>query len=361
MTSFPEADLLRLQLEGGVRVQVRPSGTEPKVKLYGEAIDADPTPYLDALDPPPRRADGFDEESPASAGTESSSEPRRFPPASGGRTHLEEVITSATALDVLGRQFWVADVGQLVAAGLSPRTIARARRSGVLVGVLPGVVRLAGAPETFRSRAMALQLHAGEPSFLSGPTAGRLLGLRGMPKRPIQITVPETRRVVVPSWARHVHTSWIDPELDIVERPDGLRVAAPLRMLFGLAGQFSQRFLERAAEDAWHRGLVRPDDASVYLAAVRRSGRGGVARFEAWLRAGRGQPPPEPERIRARRARRHPPRPASPSPPASTSWRCRRARSSTSTWPGPTYPARRRARPLVVARRRPGTAPRPGP
>ncbi len=51
VTPFPEADLLRLELEGGVRVQVRPSGTEPKVKLYGEAIDADPTPYLDALAP----------------------------------------------------------------------------------------------------------------------------------------------------------------------------------------------------------------------------------------------------------------------------------------------------------------------
>jgi phosphomannomutase len=47
--TFPEADLVRLVLEGGVRVQVRPSGTEPKVKLYGEAIDADPAPYLTAL------------------------------------------------------------------------------------------------------------------------------------------------------------------------------------------------------------------------------------------------------------------------------------------------------------------------
>jgi phosphomannomutase len=30
-------------------VQVRPSGTEPKVKLYGEAIGEDPTPMLDDL------------------------------------------------------------------------------------------------------------------------------------------------------------------------------------------------------------------------------------------------------------------------------------------------------------------------
>jgi len=46
---FAEANLLRITLAGGIRVQVRPSGTEPKVKLYGEAVDADPTPSLNAL------------------------------------------------------------------------------------------------------------------------------------------------------------------------------------------------------------------------------------------------------------------------------------------------------------------------
>eukprot|EP00930_Biecheleria_cincta_P065181 TRINITY_DN5087_c0_g2_i1.p1 TRINITY_DN5087_c0_g2~~TRINITY_DN5087_c0_g2_i1.p1 ORF type:complete len:553 (+),score=99.09 TRINITY_DN5087_c0_g2_i1:53-1711(+) len=49
---FPEANLLRLWLneEGGkgVRIQIRPSGTEPKVKVYGEAVDADPASALQA-------------------------------------------------------------------------------------------------------------------------------------------------------------------------------------------------------------------------------------------------------------------------------------------------------------------------
>lgn len=46
---FEEAGLLRLQLGDDMRVQVRPSGTEPKVKLYGEGIDCEPAEYLEAL------------------------------------------------------------------------------------------------------------------------------------------------------------------------------------------------------------------------------------------------------------------------------------------------------------------------
>jgi phosphomannomutase len=42
VTTYPEAGLVRLMLDGGVRIQIRPSGTEPKVKLYAEAVDLDP-------------------------------------------------------------------------------------------------------------------------------------------------------------------------------------------------------------------------------------------------------------------------------------------------------------------------------
>ncbi len=46
---FADATLLRLQLGDELRLQVRPSGTEPKVKLYGEGLGIDPAGYLDAL------------------------------------------------------------------------------------------------------------------------------------------------------------------------------------------------------------------------------------------------------------------------------------------------------------------------
>ena len=59
-------------------------------------------------------------------------------------------------------------------------------------------------------------------------------------------------------------TSWIDEERDIEMRTDGIRVATPLRMLFGLARRFSQHRFERAAEDVWHKGLVSPDQAGEY-------------------------------------------------------------------------------------------------
>jgi phosphomannomutase len=48
VVSYPEAGLVRLVLDGNVRLQVRPSGTEPKVKLYGQGVDIDPA-ELDSL------------------------------------------------------------------------------------------------------------------------------------------------------------------------------------------------------------------------------------------------------------------------------------------------------------------------
>jgi phosphomannomutase len=47
VSEFPEAALIRYQCGTVARVQIRPSGTEPKVKVYVETVGADPTPFLD--------------------------------------------------------------------------------------------------------------------------------------------------------------------------------------------------------------------------------------------------------------------------------------------------------------------------
>lgn len=49
VTTYPEANLVRLVLDGGIRLQIRPSGTEPKVKLYAEAVDLDPAALTTVL------------------------------------------------------------------------------------------------------------------------------------------------------------------------------------------------------------------------------------------------------------------------------------------------------------------------
>lgn len=46
---FEEAGLLRLDMGDDMRLQIRPSGTEPKVKLYGEGVGCEPAPYLELL------------------------------------------------------------------------------------------------------------------------------------------------------------------------------------------------------------------------------------------------------------------------------------------------------------------------
>jgi phosphomannomutase len=48
-TWIADAGLLRLQCGDDARVQVRPSGTEPKVKIYGEAVGESPAPLVDAM------------------------------------------------------------------------------------------------------------------------------------------------------------------------------------------------------------------------------------------------------------------------------------------------------------------------
>lgn len=185
-------------------------------------------------------------------------------------------------IQLFAAQHWVASTAQLRQLGVSHPSMSKAVAAGMVERIANGIMAIPGHGHTFDARCTTLHLMAPSGSFLSGPTAGRLHQLRRMPAEPVEITIREDRAMVAPSWARVARTSWDDRE-PRVQRTDGLVVASPLRTLFGLAAQRSQRSFEQAAEDAWHRQLVTPKSAAAYLATIRRRGRTGVARFESWL------------------------------------------------------------------------------
>lgn len=195
-------------------------------------------------------------------------------------------------LALFASQHWVAGWRQLAGLGVGRSALSRARQLGLVTSPLRGVVAVAGVELSFAARALAAQLAAGPEAFVSGPTAGALRGLRDMPRQRIEVTIPEHRRATLPEGHRLVRTSWLEEPRDVERRADGIRIASPLRMMFGLAEQFNQHRFERAAEDVWHKGLVTPDEAGEYLAAIRRSGKTGVLRMEAWLERTSFRPPP---------------------------------------------------------------------
>ena len=184
---------------------------------------------------------------------------------------------------IASRQFGVLSRTQLVAADVSTAALSRARRSGTLVDVTARTVRVRSSPDTFLARCAAVSLHLGELGFLSGPTAGRLHGLREMPHRAICVTIPEGHRVRLPTWTSVRWSNWYDAELDRVMLARVHAVAEPHRMLYDLAARLGDHRFRRAAEDCWHLGLVTPQSAEQYLRRHRRRGKDGTARMERWL------------------------------------------------------------------------------
>ena len=194
-------------------------------------------------------------------------------------------------ISLLRDQYWVAHVEQLSSIGISWQAVSKAVHHDLVARLLPGVIGIPHAWDTIEGRAMAVQLAAHRRGFVTGTTAASLYGLRRMPELPIEYALPEQYKLVVPTWVRIVKSSWPDDEPRPL-RGDGLVLASPLRTLFRLAVNLNQHRFERAAEDAWHLGIVDPVMAADYLRRVRRSGRAGVARFEEWLdkTSARGSP-----------------------------------------------------------------------
>jgi hypothetical protein len=133
---------------------------------------------------------------------------------------------------------------------MSTSGIHRMKDAGLLVPVTSSVMRIASSGESFLMRCMSMQLHTDGGGYLSGWTAGRLRGLRGMPTRSIHYTVPQHTHFALPTWVSLHRSRWYHDADDRVVLDDGLIVSIPARMLFSLGAAFNQHRFERAAEDA---------------------------------------------------------------------------------------------------------------
>ena len=186
-------------------------------------------------------------------------------------------------LDLFHRQLGVASFDQLRELGVSQPSIWRARKRRTITELIPGVYVLAGVELSFMAKCMAALLYLGPDSYLCRKTAAAVYGCREMPRDNVHVTIPIRAKIgPLPSWIKVHWSSWrLDG--DVIMRPDGLRLSSPLRTLFDLAGKLNTFAFGRIAEDLWHLKLVHPAEASPYLEQVRRSGRGGVARFEEWV------------------------------------------------------------------------------
>jgi hypothetical protein len=125
---------------------------------------------------------------------------------------------------------------------------------GVMVRVFRGVYRLRSSPLTLAAECRAVCL-AGELAVITGAAGGKLWGLRRMSNvHPIDVRVPHFANSLSSDRVRLRRCNVLDP-VDIVHRPDGIRVVSPPRLAFDLSAVMSDLDLESVVEQILDREM----------------------------------------------------------------------------------------------------------
>ena len=141
------------------------------------------------------------------------------------------------AYAILRRQHGHVSVRQLTAAGVTRNARQRLVEGQALVAVHRGVLRVSSAPVTFEGHCVALCL-AHPAGFITGPSAGRLLGLRRMPATTaITLCVPHGVHLVDAGVI--LRQSRKITQLDFTRLRSGIVVASGSRLAFDLATDLS--------------------------------------------------------------------------------------------------------------------------
>ena len=191
----------------------------------------------------------------------------------------------AAALRCLAaRQHALVSLAQVEALGLGGRSFAyRQVELGLLDRLHPGVFRIAGAPETFAQRVMALVLYRGPHSVASHRAAARLWPIWGFGwvDTP-EVTTPRGRNQRLSLGL--VHGSLALPPNHVTVL-DGIPVTTPARTIFDLAGVMHPKRVERALDDSLAQGLLTLRDLQAVHVRLAKRGRRGTAATRRWLEA----------------------------------------------------------------------------
>jgi hypothetical protein len=183
---------------------------------------------------------------------------------------------SAEALaKVAADQFGHLSREQALACGLTPRQIAWRVLNGTWERVFPRVYRVAAAEQVWPGRLVAAHLWAGPLAVFSHQSAGALLGLADFSKEAVELS---GERILHPHPGIVLHRLRAPLSEADVALGTGLPVTSVERTLLDLsidaeAGKFSERYLERAFDEALRDGLTRFDLLGFCRDENRKSGR----------------------------------------------------------------------------------------
>jgi very-short-patch-repair endonuclease len=160
----------------------------------------------------------------------------------------------ATIGQIASGQYGLITAEQLRSIGLSPESIRRRVRAGVLVRMLPGVFRVAAAPRSWQQRAMAASLWVGSNGAVAGASAAALHRLDAFgPPLVIEIATPRNLRSKIHSVKIHRTPFWTDEDRVIAA---SIGTTSVPRTLIDVAATATEERVEIALEDALRRRLA---------------------------------------------------------------------------------------------------------
>jgi very-short-patch-repair endonuclease len=174
------------------------------------------------------------------------------------------------------RQFGLFTYAQAVECGLPRSTLYKAgSRDWELV--LPRVFRFSAVARSYEQGLFAVVLWAGPESCVSHRAAGKLWGLDGCEKAPLELSVPRSSRA--PHDAVILHRGV--PSREELQAHDRIPVTSVARTLLDLGAVVPRDVVEKATRDALRRRLTAVPVLEMELQKEGRQGRAGAGVLRA--------------------------------------------------------------------------------